>query len=244
MERLIFLVLVLLCNSQSFAYQKLERFGIANPNKLFSKLIEDSDFAPSRLEKVIKGNLIDYKMNNPKRFYSLKNDRPNSALHMSFFNEVDEAVPLLMPGSPKASPPKGKSYYEHFMSKSQIAKARIIAKQKMYEAIKRNWPDLKNTIFNEFAFNDWESGKAFVTRVLNEKFYYVGRRYNNQYSFQLEGAGFVVLRGTDLKSGFVYLIVDPRLDSNKIPDWAMNNNPDKTKLLKANANQKSYLKFN
>ena len=200
-----------------------------------------ADLGPSRLEVVTKNNLISMKLKDPKKFEEVRQDRlDNSPLYQSWVDEVDEAL------SERQLPKtvvlkKNQSYVEKFFDGTRIDLAKRIAKKQMFEALQRNWPWLKDTVFNEFGATQWRtpsklkrepeapiadenpSGADLSVEKLNEGFHCSPRHSNSgvyDFDFDFGGRNFVEVDRHSLKHGRVALDINSEHDDNRLAPGA------------------------
>lgn len=60
------------------------------------------------------------------------------------------------------------NYYKEFFENTRIEMGKKIAKKQMMLLVKRNWPRLKESIFNEYGIETWKEAELFTQRLLNE----------------------------------------------------------------------------
>lgn len=204
--------------------------------------VKSPDLGPSRLEQVTKNNLIGMKLTDPKKFEDLREaSLDNSPLYQSWVDEVNEALSE-RPLPKKVVLKKNETYLEKFFDGSRIDLAKRIAKKQMFEALQRNWPWLKDTIFNEFGANQWRhpavkpkreaeapisdegpSGADLAVEKLNEGFHYSPRHSDGSsfdFDFDFGGRNFVEIDRHSLKHGRVALDIDSDHDANRLEPGA------------------------
>lgn len=204
-------LLLVLFSVSSFALQKQESYTL--PDSTYALPL-------SGLERATKSGLIKIRLLNPTKFFELKKqEEENSELYQSYIFEVDEA---LWGKSAKNYNPKI-SFYDQFLKNSKLDLAKKVAKFEMLKMIQKNWPALKETIFNEYGAETWKQARALTLRKLDEIFFYSPRHPNakTHYLF-LFGDSFIQLDKATLKKVRVVLDINSRLDANRLPPDAAN----------------------
>jgi hypothetical protein len=203
-----------------WAFQKEPMaFVIPDPARQAQAIARDKDLAFTRLEIETKRELAKMRLLKPQDFFQLKSKGlENSTLLQSYIDEIDEA---LWGFKQKINPKSKIDFYSEIIKGKPIDNAKKIAKQQMFTHIRRNWADLKETIYNEFAFESWEKGGKTATIMnLNKSLIYVPN-HGRSYLFKF-GDSYVEIDKKTLKKGIVGIDVNSRLDKNKIAPEALN----------------------
>ena len=120
---------------------------------------------------------------------------------------------------------KGKEdFYDHFYLNTNLAKAKKIARAKIYQYAQRNWNELKKTVFNDVDLNceDIYNCPAFDEVMMDrmrDSFFFdyprTERLNNGNYVFNLLDVGFVEVNRQNLNSVHVVLGISYLNDRNK-----------------------------
>lgn len=214
-------LLILSFSGSALALQKQQSFSISNPKSAARAVDLDTLLRMTHLERITKNTLIDLKIKNPKKFAELRQKTlENSSLYQSYIDEVEEAF-LERNFFSKHIPHFGRDLYEKYMMGTPIDMARKNAKKQMFLFIKKNWPVLKDTIFNEYDVDNWKIASQITADKLNESFVYSPRGpHSDSFFFAADSWGFVEILKKTLSNGRVVLDVDSRLDNNSPPPEA------------------------
>jgi hypothetical protein len=175
----------------------------------------------TRLEMAVKNDKIIQRIVSESKFkQELTNLNENPELYQSWLEEVNELfqerrVPLNL------KPKKGQDLYSKYFTGSRIDTAKKLAKEAMLFAVLSNWNQLKTTIFNEIAVEDWHTARAVTLEKFKDRFFYDPNspRYKGHdanYYFDFEGSSVTVDR-KNLSIVRVVLSVDHRFDNELEP---------------------------
>lgn len=198
-------------------YQKAERFSQKTSGAVSLNATDAKDLAPSRLELSLKKGLISKYLKDTKNFALEMDDYQNSPLYQSFIDEVHECM-----GISGSTLPNDPSKRTAWLEKCPVSIAREVAKKQFLLSIKRNWKDIKNTIFNDFGDDNWERARVFIIRKLQESLLFAPKSPNKGgYVFVLNNAGFAQVDRKTLRNGYVVLQIGD-LDENRLEPGAEN----------------------
>lgn len=190
------ILLCLLCHSQvGQTYTQVGTEVTANIQRTLNQSLKFG-MRPTLSETRVKEELLRLKRQNPLEFrQKLADAFTNTAEFQGWLLEVQDGV-------------------------EQVAKAKSIAKWSFYQALQRNWPQVKTISININASEDWTDFAPYLIDKLNGIQYQSKDRQNN-FIFVVEDWGRVMV-SPNFRSASWRLNVDSRYDGNQIQRGLMN----------------------
>jgi len=213
------------------AFQGLVGLDRLNPETLYP--LAEKNTPLTKLERVIKADLVRMKLLNSKKFYSeLSNEDVNPKLYQSYLREISETITNISEdGKKNLRGMTSDEIYTKFLKNTKIDKAKKLAKYHILKVIEDNWdcskgsrnspyrfrncPNLKDTVFNDVSVEDLKTAKMIARDKLNESLVYTSGS-KDSYHFEWD-FGHVDINKRNLKAQRVILEVASNNDANR-PD--------------------------
>ena len=163
-----------------------------------SVLNQSSKFGmvPTSSEIRVKNELLQLKQSNPLEFQEkLANHFMNTAELQGWLFEVQDGI-------------------------DSVGKAKTIAKWSLYQALQRNWSQIRTISINASAFQTWTEFSPYLIDRLNTIQYHSKDRQNN-FVFSVENWGRVMV-SPNFQSASWILNADSRYDGNRLQRGLIN----------------------
>jgi len=212
-------------SSHVFAKQKEQPFSLGDPLKAAIEAEKIVGLKTSNLEINQKGELIRKRINEPKKFFEVKEDAlENPPLYQSWADETEEALKNIRNLPHKIEMRNNEEIYRRFFKGTPIDTAKKIAKGRMLIALHDNWQRwLKDSSFNDTGTDDWNNARSVYIDKLKNLFHYSPRHSRGDkyvFIFDSENPCFVEISKATLRTGRVGLDINSLHDSNHLEEGA------------------------
>lgn len=166
--------------------------GTEITNNISSVIRQSSQFGmvPTSSEIRVKNELLQMKKSNPLEFHQKLTDSfMNTAELQGWLFEVQDGM-------------------------DQVAKAKSIAKWSLYQALQKNWSQIRTISINSNASQTWSEFSPYLVDRLNTIHYQSKDRENN-FVFAVEDWGRVIV-SPNFRSARWILNADARYDGNQL----------------------------